>query len=240
MITVLSVVTWWWYQPGYRSIFKVEQVNTLYRMVKRHYRLAHRFIVVTNCDTNGLDPGIEVVPDRMDFADLPNGSRPGYPSCYRRLRMFERNAGETFGNRFVSLDMDCVMVGDLQPLWHRPEDFVAWGATNKGNPYNMSMVLMTAGARPQVWEKFDPVWSPARAKTAGFFGSDQAWLCYALGPEEARWGREDGVYSFANDFRHQPGQPLPANARVVFFHGHADPWMPQVQANHSWVKQHYR
>lgn len=233
-------MTWWWFQPGYRSVFTVAQVNTLASMVKRHYSDPHRFIVVTNQSTSGLDKGIEVVADRMDYADLPNGSRPGYPSCYRRLRMFERDAKDVFGERFVSLDMDCVMAQDLRPLWNRSEEFVAWGATNKGNPYNMSMVLMTAGARPQVWEKFDPVWSPTHARTAGFFGSDQAWLCYVLGPGEARWGREDGVYSFANDFRHQPHRPLPQNARVVFFHGHADPWMPQVQQSHPWVSQHYR
>lgn len=237
---MLTVLTWWWSTPGYRTTFTAEHVNTLARMVKRHYQCNHRFIVVTSEDTTGLDPHILVVPDTRDYATVSNPSRQGYPSCYRRLRMFKPDAAKYFGERFVSLDLDCVVTGDLAALWDRSEDFVVWGYTNRVNPYNMSMVLMNAGSRPQVWKKFDPNVSPQRALASGFFGSDQAWLSYILGPGEVRWSRADGVYSFVNDLRPQPGAPLPANSKVVFFHGHADPWMSEVQTNHPWVAEHYQ
>lgn len=241
MSNELTIVTWWWRTPGYRSEFRVEHVNILRRMVARHYPDPHRFLLVTNQDTYGLDGGIVVVPDREDFVDLPNLSRPGYPSCYRRLRLFDPvEAHSLFGARYVSLDLDMVITGDLRPLWNRSEDFVCWGGSNRSNPYNMSMMLMTAGARPLVWRNFDPERSPKLAKDAGFFGSDQAWLCYALGPDEARWSHADGVYSFANDLRHMPGAALPKGVRVVVFHGHADPWMDEVKRSHPWVQQHYR
>lgn len=234
-----TVLTWKWPAPrGYRSTFGPETVNVLRRMVARHYPAPHRFVCVTN-DLAGLDPEVEVVPDRADFAAIPNPHGATNPSCYRRLRLFAPDAAEVFGERFVSLDLDCVITGDLRPLWDRPEAFVAWGDTNpqKGSHYNGSMLLLTAGARPQVWTAFDPKRSPARAKAAGCFGSDQGWISYCLGPREAKWTTADGVYSFRCHLAATPG--LPANARVVMFHGRLDPWAKTVRARYPWVQEHW-
>jgi hypothetical protein len=188
-------------------------------------------------DPKGLDPEVEVVPLWKDFADLPSPHGRGNPSCYRRLRMFSPDIGAVFGDRFVSLDLDCVITGDCRPLWDRPEDFLIWGDTNPSTFYNGSMVLMNAGARRQVWERFDPKKSPAEAQKAGHFGSDQAWISHCLGPKEARWGMADGVYSYRN---HVASSGLPENARIVMFHGHYDPWAANVQAKHDWVRTHYK
>ena len=58
-----SVVTWRWRPPtGYRSVFGPETVNTLKRMVDRHYSAPHRFIAVTD-DPKGIDPSVELVQD---------------------------------------------------------------------------------------------------------------------------------------------------------------------------------
>jgi hypothetical protein len=100
------------------------------------------------------------------------------------------------------------------------------------------MVLMTAGARKQVWDRFDPETSPRKAKAAGCWGSDQGWISYCLGPGEARWGKADGVYSFRNHLKSATRQ-LPGNARVVFFHGSTDPWTPGLSAQYPWVAQHW-
>ena len=58
----LTVVTWKWSVPGYRSDFCAEHVNVLRRMVARHYSRPHRFCCVTN-EPEGLDPQVEVIPD---------------------------------------------------------------------------------------------------------------------------------------------------------------------------------
>jgi len=233
-----SVVTYKWTpQVGYRSTYGPEQVNTLYRMVQRHYPHPHRFICVTD-DPTGIDPNVEIVQLWNDFGHLESPHGRKNPSCYRRLKAFSPDIAKTFGKRFVSLDLDCVISGDLTPLWHRAEDFVIWGDTNPRTAYNCSMYLLTAGARPTVWQTFDPDRSPAEAKRAGCWGSDQGWISYCLGPKEAKWTRADGVYSFRNDLKPH-GRLLPKDARIVLFHGAVDPWSHCAQQL-PWVGAHYQ
>lgn len=236
---MLRIVTWRWKPPeGYRSKFGPETVNILASMIERHYPKRHQVICVTD-DPAGIDGSIKVLPIGDLYANLPSPHGHGQPSCYRRLRMFSADAKKEFGPRFVSIDLDVIITGDLRPVWDRPEDFVMWGNTNPQTTYNGSMVMMRAGARRQVWEDFDPASSPAMAKAAGQFGSDQAWISYKLGPGEARWGKEDGVLSYRNDILPRGGG-LPHSARVVFFHGRFDPWSPEVYRRHQWVRDNWR
>lgn len=235
---MLTVVTFRW-KPHrlYRTAFGPETVNTLMRMVRRHYQAPHRFMVVTD-DPKGIDPCIECIPLWDDYATVPNPSDHRGPSCYRRLKIFGEEARAMFGDRFVCLDLDTVITGDMSPVWDVPEDFKIWGDTNPTSPYNGSMILMTAGARKKVWETFNNVTSPIRSQEKGYFGSDQAWIGYCLGPDEKIWTRRDGVYSFRNDIQPKSGK-LPENARIVFFHGRFNPWDAEVQQI-PWVREHYR
>lgn len=236
---MLSVVCWRW-KPfnGYRSTYGPETVNTLRRMVARHYPEPHRFICVTD-DPAGLDAGIEVVPLWNDHAELPHPSSHRHPSCYRRLKAFAPEIEEKFGKRFVSLDLDCVIVDDLRPLWNRKEEFIGWGGTTSpASALNGSMFLLKAGARAKVWKDFNPIYSPGLAKSAGFYGSDQAWMSYCLNGKEARWTTEDGVYSYRMHVAPKKGR-LPDNARVVFFNGKIDPWS-EGPRDLPWIKEHYR
>lgn len=234
----MNVVCFKWTPPrAYRSQFAAEHVNTLYRMVRRHYAGLESFLCVTDC-AEGLEPGVEAVPLWPDFATVPSPHGGHNPSCYRRLKLFDPAIASVLGRRFVSLDLDTVILRDLTPLWERPEDVVFWGDTNPRTHYNGSMMLLTAGARPQVWTDFDPAVSPRTAMSVGCFGSDQGWISYRLGKGEARWTREDGVYSFRNDLATNMRR-VPANARVIFFHGNQDPWSPYIQTNCPWVITHW-
>lgn len=234
---MLTVVTWLWEKPGYRSAFGPVHVNALQQMVANHYRGPHRFLCVTDM-TQGLNPHVAVVPPWNDFATLQSPYGAHQPSCYRRLRAFHPEIGQVFGDRFVMLDLDTVITRDVTPLWNRPEDFVIWGETDPRSFYNGSMMLMTAGARPQVWTEFDPDRSPAEAHRAGRFGSDQGWLSHCLGKGEATWTREDGVYSFRVHLQKSGTNTLPEDARIVMFHGGVDPWSDRAQQL-PWVRQHY-
>lgn len=234
----LTVVCWKWTPPaGYRSVFGPDTVNVLARMVRRHYRPDVRFACVTD-DAAGLDPDIEVIAPQNDFAQLPSPHGGRNPSCYRRLRLFHPDAAAIFGPRVLSIDLDVVLTGDVRPLWDREEDFVAYGDTHPSTHYNGSMMLLRTGARPQVWNDFDPARSPELARLAHQFGSDQGWISYKLGPNEAKWTKADGVYSYRNEISKQ-GDRLPADARVVVFHGNVDPWSPAGQQL-SFVREHYR
>lgn len=236
---MISVVCFKWRpRQNYRSSYPPEVVNTLRRMVARHYRSPHRFICVTD-DAEGLDEDVEVVPLWDDYAAVPNPSFNTGPSCYRRLKMFARDAGETFGERFVVMDLDTVIVKDLSPLLDRTEPFVAWRNPDPRWPINGSMWMLTAGSRPDVWDRFNPATSPAEAHAAGCFGSDQGWMSYVLGRSAATWGPEDGVYSYKMEVCRQHSNKLPKNARAVMFHGHWDPWDMEVHKVAPWVAQHY-
>lgn len=238
MLNVTTVACFKWTpQPGYRSQYGPETVNTLQRMVARHYSPTPEFVCITD-DTKGLDKSIRVVPLWNDLAHLPAPQGGKNPSCYRRLKVFSKEMGDVLGQRFVVMDLDMLITGDLAPVWNRPEDFVIIGDTNVRTPYNGSMMLMSAGARAKVWETFDPVRSPALAKAANYFGSDQAWISWCLGRGEAKWTIKDGVYSFRNHLamhRHQ----LPENARVINWHGKFDPWSG-FASQIAWVKTNYK
>lgn len=235
---MITVACWKWEPaPGYRSKFDAESVNTLRAMVARHYRKPHRFVCVTD-KPDGIDSSVEIVPLWNDYADVPSPHGGHNPSCYRRLKAFAPEIESVFGKRFVSLDLDTVIVGDLAPLFDRPEDFIIWGETNPKSFYNGSMWMMNAGARKQVWERFDPKTSPREAKAAGRFGSDQGWISHVLGKGEATWGRQDGVYSYRVHLA-PFGAALPKNARVVMFHGKVDPWSYEAQ-HVPWIKEFYR
>lgn len=238
---MLEVITWFWKpKAGFRSQFTVEHVNILRRMVARHYAAPHRFSVIT--DTAGpYDPDIRVIPLWDDYAGLLSLWGPDSPSCFRRLRAFTPEMSEVIGPRFVSLDLDVVICGDLTPVWNRTEDFIIWGEDNRRTPYNGSMWMMNAGARKQVWDRFvqKPAYILDRARAAGFFGSDQAVVSYVLGRNEPRWTSEHGVFSYRTHVRPNGGV-LPKDARVVFFEGNYDPTHPVLQQKSPWIMEHYR
>lgn len=127
----------------------------------------------------------------------------------------------------------------MSAVWNRPEDFVIWGNTNPTTQYNGSMFMMTAGARKQVYDTFDPIKSPRMTIQSRNFGSDQAWISLCLGAGESRWTEEDGVYSFRNQIAPKGGS-LPRNAKIVFFHGQYDPWQERIRKQFRWVREHYR
>jgi hypothetical protein len=240
----ITVVCWKWRSaPGYRSKFEAVHVNTFARMIRRNYDGPMEIVCVTD-DHRGIREVDRVVPLWSDFADIPSphdrGRAPINPSCYRRLKMFSAEARETLGERIMSLDLDMVATGDLTPLFTRPEPIVLWGDTNPTTFYNGGMILHTAGARTQLWEEFkrDPQAAILRAQRARQFGSDQGWIGACLGPKEAKFSAEDGVFSYRNHLKPALGR-LPAGARIVFFHGQHDPWGPEAQRL-PWVREHWR
>lgn len=221
---MLTFLCWKWKSPqAYRSTFGPDSVHVLKRMIERHYHAPHRFVCVTD-DTTGLE-GIETFRLWDDYANIPNPNGAHNPSCYRRLKVFAPEAGEWFGERLVSMDLDTVIVGDITELFNRPEDFVIWGESDfpKSQWYNGSLWMLRTGTRTKVWTKFNPRHSPRIARKAGARGSDQGWFSYILGPHEATWGRTDGVYSYRKHIAPK-GNTLPADAKIVAFHGRVDPW----------------
>jgi hypothetical protein len=234
----LTFVCWRW-QPkkAYRSTFAPETVYALKAMIERHYHTPHRFVCVT--DQPEQLRGIETIRLWDDCSQIPSPIGHSYPSCYRRLKVFAPDAGQVFGPRLVSIDLDTVIVGDITPLFDRPEDFVIWGESDfpHTTPYCGSLWMLRTGTRTKVWTAFDPETSPRKAWQAGCRGSDQGFISYILGRDEATWGRKHGVYSYRKHIA-QMGNRLPEDARMVSFHGKVDPWSYKAQQI-PWVREHY-
>jgi len=227
----LTVVCFKWATPGYRAVFTSEHVNILRRMVLRHYPVQHRFLCITD-DPKGLDDGIESFPIWDDHRAVPNPTGGGRPSCYLRLKLWAPEMAAVLGPRWVMLDLDCVITGDLRPLFDRPEDVVMWQSPTNEWPYNGAMMMANSGARPQVWEQFDPKESPRITNKRGYRGSDQAWLSHII-PGESTWGEKDGVWFMQ---RMRPRDRLPKDCRIVFTTAGDPPW----KLNHPWAREHYR
>jgi len=239
---MLTFATFKWKpNPGYRSQFAGEHVNTWAKMINRHHHEEHRLVVVTD-DPTGIDPDlVEIMPLWGDYSDLrsPHPNQRHFPSCYRRLRMFSKEAREMFGERVCATDLDIVITDDITELLNRDEDVVFWGDTARNTHYNGSFYLLRTGTRTKVWDTFNPQVSPQVTYQRGIVGSDQAWISYILGGDEAKWSTADGILSFRLHVKTQ-GVELPKDAKVVIFHGAQNPWDEDVQRRYRWVREHYR
>lgn len=227
---MLTVLTWFWQQP--RGIYRAEHVNIWADMVRHNLSMPHRIACVTELRED-IDPTIEIIAPPKDFENVRIPSwGAGKPQCLRRLAMFRRDAGKIFGDRFVCMDLDCVVSGKLDPLFDGEDEFKIFKGTAPSRPYNGSMMLVRAGARPQLYERF----TVEDATEAGrhFVGSDQAWISYVLGPNEKTWGPADGVNFW------ERGRPIPSDTRLMFLPGQFKPWQFVEDGSESWIADRYR
>jgi len=93
--------------------------------------------------------------------------------------------------------------------------------TSGRRPYNGSLVMLDAGARPQVFTEF----TAEKALESGkkYIGSDQAWISHCLGWGEKTLFEAEGVVSYNNSFVSKNGgygkYKHPQNICMVFFPG---------------------
>jgi hypothetical protein len=232
-IEPLTVLTWFWSQPNGRVTYTPHHVNIWADMVRRNLTLPHRIACVTD-QPAGIDKRVEIIRPPRDFEDvrIPTWGEEK-PQCLRRLSMFRRDAADIFGERFVNMDMDCVVGGSLEPLFSRTEDVVLYrspsGDIENPRPYNGSMTMMTAGARPDVYERFTP--DGAIAAGRQYVGSDQAWVSHILGYGEPVWDERDGVVWWGRRMH-------VAAPKLMFFPGFPKPW--DLIDQDQWIAEHYR
>lgn len=226
----LKIMAWLWGQPGGRTHYTDMHVRIWAAMVRRHLSLPHSLAVVTDIPGNYGD--VEMIAPPRDFENVRIPTWEAHmPQCLRRIALFRPDAAKVFGaERFVSMDLDCVISGSLDPLFDRPEDFIMYRGTTAARPYNGSMVMMTAGVRPEVYTDF----TPEGAVKAGqqYLGSDQAWISHVLGAGEATWGAADGVHAWKSQWN--IGDP-----RITFFLTKAKPW-DFIATGNAFVSEHYR
>ena len=233
-----SIVCWLWNGTGLGDRpYQPAHVNTLRRAIARYTTMPHRFVCVAD-SSEGFDAEVEVVitpPEARAVGELRTPEAGRFPSCYRRLWNFSEGA-KALGDRLLCIDIDLVPTQDWSPLFDRPEPFVGWRPYRDWGQklrFGGGIYLLTAGARTHVWDGFKGPESIKAARTAGFRGSDQAWLSYTLGGREPYYGRDAGIYSI-RDMKGTEHR-LPRDARLVQFNGPTKPWSSPLQ----WVKEHW-
>lgn len=240
-------VTFLWKGNGYyRHRFEARHVNAWARGIRRIYPGDHRLICIT--DQPALID-IETFPLWEDFARLTNLGGLHLPTCYRRLKIFDRatqyELGIDPGTRVISIDLDVVFVRNGAAVFdaHPEASFVGWkgiSPTHQRPVYNGTLQIFTAGDPEveQLWSRFN--WdAPHQVAKAGYFGSDQGWLSWQLGGRAPGVDVADGMYSYSRDIVDCRLQEVPARASIVSFNGKAKPWHPEVQAANPWIRRYW-
>lgn len=220
---MLTILTWLW-----GTKYPVAHVENLRASVARHLKTPHRFVCVTNREVSG---------ERIPIEDAKLFSvRDG---CYVRLRMFDPDWQERHGlDHFVSLDLDVVATGELDPLFNRDDPFlILHGGHFNPCPFNGSVMMVRRGARPEIWSKFDVAEAERVAMKDGIWrGSDQTWVAH-IAPDAPGWTYSDGIYCFRKPGWPQGSDELPPDARLVAFPGAND---PSRLTGLRWIRENWR
>jgi hypothetical protein len=226
----VSFVCFQW-NTGFRA-YTPERVNTLAKGVKKYYPKPHRFICVTD-EIYGFNSDVEVIrlPESARWVTkIPSPEGTRFPSSYRRLWCFSEEA-KSLGSRIMQLDIDCLITGNLEPLFDYPDDFVGWRPNAVwGNSQRIGggTWLLRTGTHTRIWDTLSTD-GIRRARRMGWRGSDQAWLSYNLAATCKVWPREEGIYQ-KQDGVYEWSEP-PANAKIIHFNGPKKYW----QTSAPWV-----
>lgn len=208
--------------------YSFHHVNTLRNMLEKNISVKHKLICFTD-DPVGIDKRVEIKPIWDKCKNLGG--------CFNRLYVFSDDMKNLIGNRFICIDLDCVIVNDSTDLFTGSEDFKintynAAPGDNVNQLYNGALFMMDAGARDIVWNSFDYEKSAyILSKNTDVRGSDQAWIRHTLGATEKRWGNLDGIYE-----ARQIKDKLPKNARIIFFSGPRDPSL----LAYKWIGKYWK
>ena len=237
----LTIVCFYWSDANAkcRNIYTYtpDHVYLLKRMVERNLTVPYEFKCVTDSPEQFEDKINTVLLDKTTFV-------PG--TRYAKLMLWRHDIGSIIGERILYLDLDCVIPRSLDPIVDQSEDVVLWRNPNFQGPekrrarYNTSIMLIRAGARPQLYEDFDPKRHPVELRKV-WGGTDQAWISHKLSwTDEAYWTDADGIYGAGRlkDVVPGVGTELPQNARIVFFPGSRIPHMKEIQVKHPWIEQY--
>lgn len=208
---------------GWRDLYNHRHVNALASMVSTH------------------SPGIRVVcltdtPEGIECETHPLPPDPKVPlnrkfNCYRRLWLYSAEAAEAFPGSILSIDLDCLILRDIRPLFSGHEFRIL---KSPRFHFNGSLQLHRTGTRTHFWNALDRhavLTMYAQTRRRRLVGSDQRWLSW-ISPEEATFWEEDGVGY--RDLKGASGDPvydarlahLLDEFRIIFFPGSLDskPW----------------
>jgi len=210
---VLTVVCWLW--RGWRPVYTADHVNRLERMLSRNLTIPHRLVCATDMP-RGINCETVPIPVIHGFEQWPKA----LPNCFRRLHLFAGESAQIYGERCLSIDLDCIITGNMDSLiTDEPFKILRGGVC----PYNGSLWQVTPGWRPDVWHdlSMDLVRQSGKDRMPNGrrpFGSDQVVMAHKI-KGAPTWSNADGVYQYMGT-----GNNVPADAKILFFAGTVKPW----------------
>lgn len=177
---MLTVVCLWIKGRGKRA-YSLDYVTRLRSMVERHLSIPHRFVCMS--DTPELLPlGYEWIKIKRPKNLVP---------WWGKLKLFRDGM---WSGRLLYLDLDVLVTGSLDEIATFPAPFALlpdMAPTFQGNAkaphlkivhrYNSSVMVLDAGARPDLWSKWN-------TNVAYRLRSDQDWIGEQC-PNEATFPR---------------------------------------------------
>lgn len=241
---MLQIVLWKW--QGHNRHFEPDFVNIMCNMIRRNLQNhPHRIVCVTD-DSSGILE-CETAHLWSDYESLANASGVHLPSCYRRLKLYDRatqkDLGIDKGDRILSLDLDAIICTDIRELVQTPGRYVGWELRGHNHPrvFNGSFQMFDAGTLQDIWSEFNdaPLIAIDNALKAGFRGSDQAWLSYKLINAEGSVGLKwPDVSSYP--LQNKVQGILRRDNRIIFFHGSQKPWDVKARQATPWIDRYWR
>ena len=135
------------------------------------------------------------------------------------------------GERFASIDLDVVLLGNVAPLLSGSDPVRLWDEARR-EPYNTSLFAVEPGFGHEVWKSYTPERAAAARAKASYWTGDQSWVAHVLGPGLSTFGERDGIYRYRGGVhQHSP----PAGALAMFFCGPIDPKTEREKS--AWVAQ---
>ncbi len=218
--------------------FPPEYVNNLYRGVRRHLTVPHRFVCLTD-DPEGLDPGVEVRPLLEDL-----------PGWWNKLALFKPRLHDLTGT-VLFFDLDMIVIRNIDALARYPGEFLAILATQGETEYWSGLLRFPVGRYSQLWEQFEPRKEEVIREIVG----DQDWINACAGNRHAQGVRSRRARLLWPEVTPESSliEPLPRNwfssykrdlkgredrlsrdTRVIVFHG-----VPMVHEV-DWVGKYWR
>jgi len=205
------------------AAYDASHVAVLASMLRRHG--GHKLTCIHD--------GSFTMPEGVEGLQMP-AIVAALPDYLPKLWTWSPELHERIGERFASIDLDVVLLGDVAPLLTGPEPARLWDEARL-EPYNTSLLVVEPGFGHAVWESYSPQALASARRTAAYWTGDQSWVAHVLGPGRATFGQRDGIYRYRGSL-HQ--QAAPAGALAMFFCG---PMCPRTEGKKSeWVKQAWR
>jgi hypothetical protein len=173
-----------------------------------------------------LPAGVDAIRMPADVAALPDY----LPKLWAWSPMLQGLIAE----RFASIDLDVVLLGDVAQLVAGPEPVRLWNGA-KYEPYNTSLFAVEPGFGHEVWESYTPDRLAAARARAEYWTGDQSWVAHVLGLGMPTFSEADGVVRYRRSL-HRSGPP--AGALAAFLCG---PYEPRSEGGCAeWIRQAWR